>query len=108
MALKTYPKSRRDDFEAEEEALTELNEAGTQESIIRYLGSYRCVEADGNTTFNLLLEWAQFDLDEYFLELPPPSTSDEITAFWGNLFKTAEALRSIHNLRTIRGTDYSG
>lgn len=108
MALKTYPESRRNEYEAEEEALTQLNEAETEEFILRCLGSYRCVDADGDITYNLLLEWAQLDLDEYFLEMPPPSTSDEITAFWGHIFKTAEALRLIHNLRTFRGSDYTG
>ncbi|KAL8687353.1 MAG: hypothetical protein Q9224_005177, partial [Gallowayella concinna] len=50
-------------------------------------------------TFNLLLEFGEFDLDEYFAQISPPSLQAEIEDFWSSLFDVADALDGIHNLK---------
>ncbi|KAL8784971.1 MAG: hypothetical protein Q9213_003632 [Squamulea squamosa] len=50
-------------------------------------------------TFNLLLEFGEFDLDEFFAQRLPPVLQAETDQFWRALFEVADALDGIHNLR---------
>jgi hypothetical protein len=51
-------------------------------------------------TYNILLEYGEKDLDEYFADdrSLPPVRSEEIIRFWQSLFKIAEALKIVHSL----------
>jgi hypothetical protein len=51
-------------------------------------------------TYNILLEFGECDLDEYFTLILPPVFDIEIKAFWKALFEVADALDGIHNLET--------
>jgi hypothetical protein len=111
MAMKSYELSKSDSFYIEQEALAELSNDEAKRSIVQYLGSFSYEEErDGRLfkTYNLLLEYGEFDLDEYFIEMPPPSTADDIIAFWRNLFDIADALMFIHNFEYDRSAAYSG
>lgn len=83
------------------------------DGMIRYLGDYSHKEvratknasgpeAGGDelkTTYNILLEFGQCDLDEYFIERTPPVLASEVRSFWKRLFDVAAALERIHNLK---------
>ena len=56
-------------------------------------------EAMTGNTFNLLLEFGEFDLDEFFAQRLPPVLQDETDQFWRALFDIADALDGIHNLK---------
>ena len=87
--------------------------------MVKYLGHYGHKEvkvternsraldqAEGNeevATHNILLEYAEFDLAEYFAQRLPPVFPTEIEAFWKALFEVADALEGIHNLENNDG-----
>ncbi|KAL8658704.1 MAG: hypothetical protein Q9226_000818 [Calogaya cf. arnoldii] len=48
-------------------------------------------------TFNLLLEFGECDLDEFFAHRNPPVLQDETDQFWKALFEVADALDGLHN-----------
>jgi hypothetical protein len=67
--------------------------------MIQYLGDFTYDEQDAHTrTFNILLEFGELDLDEFFAEVRPPRLSSEIHQFWSDLFKVAKALEKFHNV----------
>ena len=74
--------------------------------MIRYLGDYshqeirHVSEEITETTHNILLEYGELDLDEYFIERLPPVLQTEIETFWKALFEVADAVEAIHNLET--------
>ena len=49
-------------------------------------------------THNILLEFGELDLDEFFAESDPPAHPLEITGFWERFFKLAQALNKLHYL----------
>jgi hypothetical protein len=70
--------------------------------MVRYLGSYSIDGSPGHSgSHNILLEYGQFDLDEYFADKRsyPPIRGAEILSFWQSLFEIADAIRRIHNLK---------
>ena len=52
------------------------------------------------TTYNILLEYGESDLDEFFAARLPPVLETEVEAFWKALFEVADAIEGIHNLKT--------
>lgn len=76
--------------------------------MIKCLGTVQCVE-DPQTSYdpktnpqrrshNILLEYGEDDLNEYFFVHSPPTLGREILDFWEKLFQIADALRRVHNL----------
>lgn len=57
---------------------------------------------DNKTTYNILLEYGEFDLEEYFVERLPPANPNEIREFWTSLFAVADALKGIHTFENDR------
>ncbi|OAP62701.1 hypothetical protein AYL99_01928 [Fonsecaea erecta] len=101
LALKSYASQNQEMFEWEKNAFAGLED---QEGMVRYIGHYSFEEAPGLWTHNILLEFGELDLDEFFAHeySSPPVRSLEIISFWKSLFKIAEALRRIHNLKIRR------
>jgi hypothetical protein len=71
--------------------------------MVQYLGQYSYnydPEGFPGKTYNLILEYGEMDLDEFFFSPAtlPPVRSEEIIAFWRSLFKIAEALQRVHEL----------
>lgn len=108
MAVKSYSDSRRDFFDWEMKAFRWFP---GREGMVRYLGDYSHdeISKDGtiSRTHNILLEFGECDLDEYFAENPPPVQSADIVKFWNDLFEVAEALKTFHNLEYTNDTGYS-
>lgn len=87
--------------------------------MIQYLGDYEHKETtklpDGRTwstaTHNIILEYAELDLDVYFQEIRPPILEGEVAHFWDDMFDVAEAVNTIHDITITRGGvqhDYYG
>ena len=50
--------------------------------------------------YNLLLEFAdRGNLEEYFRNVQIPSTVEDITSFWTELFHLIDSLMGIHNMQ---------
>jgi hypothetical protein len=80
--------------------------------MVRYLTNYKHEELHPRsdytgpvtkTTYNILLEFGDYDLDEFFGERLPPVFDTEVEAFWNGLFEIADAVEGIHNLRISTG-----
>lgn len=83
------------------------------EGMVRWLASYKhshdplagqvataeLPSKQETTTYNILLEYGEMDLGDYFLQVQPPVLQSEIEAFWKSLFEIADAVRGIHNLK---------
>lgn len=105
MALKSYSNGRRTEADNEKTAYSELKE---REGLVNYLGCYSVEEEmtgqDGTSrmerTTNLLLEYGELDLDEYFADpaISPPAYALEIINFYREVFKIANVLRCLHKV----------
>lgn len=75
-----------------------------QDGLIAYLGDFQQRDPVTNkTTYNILLEFGELDLDEYFFERSPPVLTAEIVHFWKDLFEVARAVKDIHIFTRPRG-----
>jgi hypothetical protein len=55
-----------------------------------------------NFTYNILLEYGQYDLEERFLFARSPVFGKELLEFWKDLFEVADAVEGVHNLKYQR------
>lgn len=62
----------------------------------------------GRTTTNILLEWGEADLEDFFAERQPPVLGSEVRIFWKELFGVAEALERVHNFTNRNGKEFDG
>lgn len=76
----------------------------TNDGMIRYLGTFsHDSHLGGPPTSNILLEYGDLDLDEFFFDHAPPALPAEIVKFWEDLFEVPTAVRNIHEIRPTRG-----
>jgi hypothetical protein len=103
--LKAFEEGKRGFFMNERDAFRALRDHA---GMIQYLGEFVHVEIvtlDGEskmetrTTSNIILEYGDHDLDEYFAELSPPVLQSEVESFWKGLFEVAHAVKGIHHLK---------
>lgn len=95
--LKVFKKKQ--DFEQEKRAFENLlnNNDDPPRHIIGYLGSY-----EQSACHCIVLEFADLgSLDKYFQSIPPPTSGEDIVAFFASLFKLLEGLISIHDVSEI-------
>jgi len=89
-ALKTYYESGSESSKWEVEAYQKLSNCL---QITEYYGNFT-----HNGTKYVLLEFAdKGTLEEYFKDTPPPSTPEDINAFWRSLFDITKALYRVHS-----------
>lgn len=117
--MKTFDEGWEDLFETERDAFLALrNEVG----LVRYLGDYEHIEVQAASTtpqtitesetsevevrkiptLNIILEYGDYDLDEYFREFTPPVFQSEINFFWTGLFDIAHAVEGIHDFAVAK------
>ena len=115
-ALKSFREGNKHVYDNEKNAFMALK---CNEGMVKYLGDYGHPEAQpGNTntnssqdendkawisTHNILLQYGEYDLDEYFSQRWPPVFPTEIETFWKSLFEVADAVNGIHNLHNKDG-----
>jgi hypothetical protein len=103
-AIKEYTQQYKADFERECQAFMAIS---GQKGMVQYLGQFihnrKNAQGTQETTYNILLEFGEFDLEEFFGEPQqyPPVLQLEIVQFWESFFKVADAISHVHNL-TIR------
>ena len=88
--------------------------------MVRYLGSFKKAElshasdetdsatptsTESHSSCNLLLEFADMDLNVYFQNRHPPALAKENKEFWKTLFAIATAVKDIHNFKDNRGEE---
>ncbi|KAK5659160.1 hypothetical protein OQA88_1250 [Cercophora sp. LCS_1] len=100
-ALKEFPDSIKSSYDKEVKAFRAL---GNQSGMIRYYGCYEN-PVQGRETYNILLEYADCDLNKAIKDMAPPISFDEIKSFWESMHEVATTLTSIHHL-DIEGRDY--
>lgn len=62
--------------------------------MIRCFGKYQ--QLGTSATHNILLEYGEQDLDEFFDDHYPPLLTVEVIAFWEELIRVADALDRVH------------
>ncbi|KAI1386093.1 uncharacterized protein F4822DRAFT_305220 [Hypoxylon trugodes] len=107
-AVKTFTEEHLEIFEWEREAYLVVQAKPQLPGMVRYLGEYEIDERleDGRVsrTWNILLEYGEEDLEEFFASQRncPPNLNPETIQFWKSLANVAEALDAIHNLELER------
>ncbi|MCJ1308075.1 hypothetical protein MMC25_001726 [Agyrium rufum] len=115
-ALKSFHEGNKHIYDKEVEAFAALK---YNDGIVKYLGDYghpRFCQPETNEglhagnngretfgTHNILLEYGDYDLDEYFAQRLPPVVRTGIEDFWRSLFEVADAIEGIHNLNNNDG-----
>ncbi|KAI1427718.1 kinase-like domain-containing protein [Xylaria sp. FL1777] len=108
-ALKSYSEEWEDIYNSEINAFHRIR---YEENMIKYLGTVKCTQCpqtlqgprnkEQRRSYNILLEYGEDDLNEYFFVHNPPVLDREIIDFWGNLFQIVDALQRVHNLEQKR------
>lgn len=101
MAVKSYYPGWEDTYDYELQAFKGVD---GKQGFVQCLGSYqdaRIVSRDDKAaiTRHILLEYGEQDLDEYLAEMYPPILHSEILKFWELLFKVADSIEKLHNLK---------
>lgn len=84
-------------FDRELAAFTVLDQHGGHNNILKCFGSFVQHDATGLPTFNLLLEYADWDLMEYFAGTPPPTSREETMQVWKQISQVADGVRALHS-----------
>ena len=111
-ALKSFHSMAHSEYKNEMDAFRGLQ---AHDGMVRWLADYKKAHDPGGmvqnaaarglkrdfneTSYNILLEYAQMDLSDYFKNMKPPISSLEIEVFWRALFAIADAVKGIHNLK---------
>ncbi|KAF2734140.1 hypothetical protein EJ04DRAFT_564567 [Polyplosphaeria fusca] len=106
VAVKKYQEVWKDAYEREKLVLPMLGNT-SDVPVFRYLGSF-AQSSNRSTSYNILLEFAELDLDEFWADLSnvPPVQSDQIVQFWASLFHIAKAIEALHCMKAnIRGQE---
>jgi hypothetical protein len=113
-ALKTYKEENENLYENETDAFRGLEK---NKGLIRRLFDYSHMELtsghqgsneaedeiDGKMTYNIVLEYGECDLQEYFEQHIPPILEDDQLSFWSDLFLVADAVKDIHEFERSSG-----
>ncbi|KAI0186993.1 hypothetical protein EV127DRAFT_410763 [Xylaria flabelliformis] len=108
-ALKSYSEDCEDIFNSEKNAFHGIQH---EKDMIKCLGTVKCAQyrqlsddpktSEPRISHNILLEYGENDLNEYFYVHSPPVLGREIIDFWENLFQIVDALQRVHNLEQKR------
>ncbi|CAO2647426.1 Nn.00g083480.m01.CDS01 [Neocucurbitaria sp. VM-36] len=102
-AVKQYASTYKRLFEQELQAFTILHaDHNEQTSIIGCYGSFQFYTRSGDTMLNLLLEYAECDLAEYWSAATPRCGTYKGLALWKMTYSIVEALRRLHEPRFFR------
>lgn len=80
--------------------------------MVKRLATFSCPETvqesngvvtQSRPTHNILFEYGEMDLDEYFVQAHPPFLEQEIWKFWEVLSEVVGPIEAIHDLKTQDG-----
>ena len=72
--------------------------------MIQYYGWYE-FKGESEHTYNIVLEYADFDLHTAFKKESPPVSQNEIKGFWEQMMGLSTTLHNIHRLE-VDGHEY--
>ncbi|KAI0023755.1 hypothetical protein F4780DRAFT_776381 [Xylariomycetidae sp. FL0641] len=108
-AVKSFSRDNKAIFESETE---NFNVVSHLPGMVKCLGKYKIntTNDDNNTiddddnvaSHHIMLEFGQFDLEEYMRLHHSPTLGKEIIDFWTELSRIADALEQMHNLKQIK------
>ena len=98
-ALKTFKSRQQTLFDNERSAFRALSNV---EGTVRCLSDYTHEAEDSERNYNILLEYGELDLDEYFFSRDPPILPSQIASFWRNMLDIASAIANIHQFSKLR------
>jgi len=83
-------------FQCERDAFHLL---GNKPGLVQYFGSFMTHNEDSSLppTYNILLEYAESDLDEFFAHKFPPVATADIYNFWDAMLALVVTVRDIHD-----------
>lgn len=103
LAVKSYMPDCAGIYNMESQAFKGMRDV---KGVVKYLGEYHLISSrsdEHTSTSHIMLEYAELDLDEYLAYTCPPILSEEVLTFWGGLFKVAQTIRLLHNLKHVGG-----
>ncbi|KAF1996467.1 hypothetical protein P154DRAFT_320396 [Amniculicola lignicola CBS 123094] len=101
-AVKQYLPKDRDTFEREASAYSKLDGSP---GILRCYGTFEYEHITTGLTYNLLLEYADCDLNQYWENSAPPESTSEIESFYSSLHTVIEGLSNIHRVPRRNSSD---
>jgi serine/threonine protein kinase len=107
-AVKQYPAAHQHSFKREVNALSILHTQKTAATnIVRCYGTFEHFTF-GETTYNLVLEYGESDLSDYWARNPTPHDSVVLEQFWVSLLGIVEAVSRIHDAELSDSIVYHG
>lgn len=85
-------------FQTEKAALAGISGLSKRTGVLEFFGSYTHQDPQGNKTYNILLEFASTDLDQYLRDEFAPQTAVDIIRQWKSVCDVAHAIKTVHNL----------
>ena len=70
--------------------LSAFQKKATQPSATTHTGN------EGKDSYNILLEYCEMDLSDYFVSKNPPVMSRDVELFWTNISRIVDAVRQLH------------
>ncbi|KAL8716475.1 MAG: hypothetical protein Q9225_006202 [Loekoesia sp. 1 TL-2023] len=92
-ALKSFRAHLRSLFDSERSAFRAFDNI---RGMTRCLGDFIQESEDSDWTYNILLEYGELDLDEYFFSKAAPVTPADIVSFWKKMLNIASTVSDIH------------
>ncbi|KAK3392807.1 kinase-like domain-containing protein [Podospora didyma] len=93
----------RVNYDRERKAFLALRQ---QSGVIQSFGCYESRVDPKCHTYNIILEYADFDLYEMMMNEAPPVSPNEIKSFWESMLELATTLKQIHQV-DIHGNKYN-
>jgi hypothetical protein len=98
-AIKTFPAQYESLFRAERDAFRLMKD---NSEFVRCFGDFTQREGSDGLKYNLLLEYGEYDLAEYYAVAPPAVLPTQIHDFWNNLLNIVKAVRDLHSFSVER------
>lgn len=97
-AVKQYPSKNRALYERETEAFRNLNAQGQELAhIIHFYATFESHNSSGQMTHNIILEYGDCDLREYWADNSRPRTTDAILKHWKCIFDILHGIEKLHD-----------
>ncbi|KAG9563592.1 hypothetical protein KCU71_g3702, partial [Aureobasidium melanogenum] len=104
LAIKTISETRWNEYSQERRAFKGIDD---KRGMLRCLGSYNSIDERGHKYYNILLEFADMNLHDFFMALDPPQLAEEVCSQWAEFCQIAAAIETLHHF-DYEGSEWSG
>jgi hypothetical protein len=98
-AVKQYSQQDKELYQQEINACAFFSKTEDNAALTECFGTFEDVDSEGHPTYNILLEISHSNLWDYWTNIPPPTTFNEISSFYSQLFKLTTGLNSLRKMR---------